>query len=176
MTRRWLAVLPVALALASFSAALPATASAGHDDPPVTACTKDTQEVTDLTTAVTNVGTALATTPPDPTVLSQVSGDLFNAVTAAQTAGCLPALPTSPPKPPAAEPQDTGDCAADTVNLLTAVLGEVSATTAGTPDPSSVLAAATELATAITGLNTDTCLPVSLPVPTVPTPPVAPGS
>jgi hypothetical protein len=183
MTRRWLAFLPLALALAGTTAVLPATASAaGHDDPPVPACSKDTQEVTDLTTTVTNLGKALSATPPDPTTLSQASGDIFDAVTAAQTAGCLPALPTSPaetPAPPASKPQDASACGGDTVNLLTGLLGEISATTAGTPDPTAVLAAATKLATAITAINTDTCLPVSLPVPTVPAapvPPVVPGS
>ncbi|HVV25181.1 MAG TPA: hypothetical protein VHF06_37465 [Pseudonocardiaceae bacterium] len=176
MSRARLAYLPVALALAG-SVVLPSVAfAAGHDDPP-TACTKDTQEVTNLSTVVTNLGTALKTTPPDPTTLSQVAGDLFNAVTAAQTAGCLPALPTSPPAtpaPPAAHPQDATKCAADAVQLLSAALGEITAGTAATPDPTAVLTAATNLATAITAVNTDACLPVSLPVPSVPTPPAPP--
>jgi hypothetical protein len=172
MTRRWLAFLPLALALAG-SAVLPATASAaGHDDPSAAACTQDTQEVTDLTTAVTNLGTALQATPPDPTKVSQVSGDLFTAVTAAQTAGCLPALPASPPADPA--PQDATDCAADTVKLLSATLDEVAAGTATPPDATALVTAATGLATAITAINTDTCLPVSLPVPTVPGAPAVP--
>jgi hypothetical protein len=172
MTRRWLAFLPLALALAG-SAVLPATVSAaGHDDPPVAACTQETQEVTDLTTAVTNLGTALKATPPDPTRLSQVSGDLFAAVTAAQTAGCLPALPTSPPAAPA--PQDATKCAADTVQLLLATLGQIAAGIATPPDTTAVLAAATKLAAAITAINTDGCLPVKLPVPTVPGLPTAP--
>jgi hypothetical protein len=177
MTRRWLAFLPLALAVAG-GVVVPATASAAqHADPPAAACTKSTQEVTDLTTAVTSLGTALQATPPDPTKLSQVSGDLFNAVTAAQTAGCLPALPTSPPAvpaPPAAHPQDAASCASDTVGLLSAVLGQISAGTATPPDPTAVLTAATKLATAITAINTDTCLPVSLPVPSVPAVPAPP--
>src|ERR1700761_6376014 len=124
MTRRWLAFLPLALAFAG-TAVLPATASAaGHDDPPVATCTQDTQEVPDLTTAVPNLGTALKATPPDPTTLSQVSGDLFTAVTAAQTADCLPPLPTSPPAAPAPPPapQDATKCAADAVQLLSGAL------------------------------------------------------
>lgn len=164
MTRRWLACLPIAFAVV-VAVTLPPTASAAPGDDPPTACTKDTQEVTDLTTAVTNLGTALQRTPPDATTLGQVSGDLFNAVTAAQTAGCLPALPMSPPAP---GPQDATKCAADTVTLLTATLGEISAATATPPDPTALLAAASKLATAITAINTDTCLPVALPVPTVP--------
>jgi hypothetical protein len=179
MTRRWLAFLPLALALAGFSAVVPATAAAaGHDDPPIPACSTDTQEVTDLTTSVTDLGKALTATPPDPVALSQVSGDIFNDVTAAQTAGCLPALPTSPATPPASKPQDASNCAADTVQLLTAALGEISAGTASTPDPAAVLTAAQAIATAITAVNTDTCLPAALPVPTVPAPapPVVPGS
>ncbi|HEX5401691.1 MAG TPA: hypothetical protein VFX16_05235 [Pseudonocardiaceae bacterium] len=175
MTRRWLTFLPLALVLAG-SAVLPATASAaGHDDPPAAACTQDTQEVTDLTTVVTNLGDAVKATPPDPATLSQVSGDLFNAVTAAQTAGCLPALPTSPPAaPPAPAPQDASNCASDTVRLLSGALGEIAAGTATAPNPTAVLAAATNLATAITAINTDGCLPVSLPVPAVPGAPTVP--
>ncbi|HEX3648398.1 MAG TPA: hypothetical protein VHV49_08215 [Pseudonocardiaceae bacterium] len=177
MTRRWLTFLPLALALAGFTAVLPATASAaGPDDPPVPACSTDTQEVTDLTSTVTGLGSALKATPPDPTTLSQAAGDLFNAVTAAQTAGCLPALPTSPAAPPAPKAQDASNCGADTVNLLSGALKEISATTAGTPDPTATLAAAGAIADAITAVNTDKCLPVDLPVPTVPAPPAVPGS
>jgi hypothetical protein len=159
---------------------LPTAASAaGHDTPPpAPACTKDTTQVTDLTTAVTNLTTELAATKPDPTKISQIAGDLFKAVTAAQDAGCLPALPSSPP--PATTPPsthatpDTGKCTADTLKLMSATLGQIAAATATTPDPAAVMKAATELATAITSINTDTCLPVSLPVPTVPTPPTPP--
>lgn len=176
MSRARLAYLPIALALAG-SVVLPSVASAaGHDTPP-TACTKTTQEVTNLSTVVTKLGTALQATPPDPTKLSQIAGDLFTAVTAAQTAGCLPALPTSPPAVPAPPPthtQDATKCAADAVQLLSAALGEITAGTATTPNPTAVLSAATNLATAITAVNTDGCLPVSLPVPSVPAPPAPP--
>ena len=179
MSRVRLAYLPVALAVAG-CLVLPSVASAaGHDTPPV-ACTKDTQEVTNLTTVVTKLASALQTTPPDPVKLSQVSGDLFTAVTAAQTAGCLPALPASPPAttpaPPTTQPQDATKCAADAVQLLSAALDQIAAGTATTPDPTAVLTAAQKLATAITAVNTDSCLPVGLPVPTVPTPPAPPVS
>lgn len=178
MSRVRLGYIPVALAVAGCFV-LPSVASAaGHDTPPA-ACTKDTQEVTNLSTVVTKLGAALQTTPPDPVKLSQVAGDLFNAVTAAQTAGCLPALPTSPPAtpaPPTTQPQDATKCAADAVQLLSAALGQISAGTATSPDQTAVLTAAQKLATAITAINTDSCLPVTLPVPTVPTPPVPPVS
>jgi hypothetical protein len=178
MTRRWLAYLPLALAFAG-AAVLPATASAAQrDDPPVAAaCTQDTQEVTDLTIAVAGLGDALKATPPDPMKVSQATGTVFNAVTAAQQAGCLPALPTTPttPAPPAAHPQAAANCAADTVKLLSASLDVIGAGMATTPDPTAVLTAASNLATAVTAINTDTCLPVTLPVPAVPavTPPVS---
>jgi hypothetical protein len=188
MTRRWLTSLPLALAVAG-SVVLPATASA--DGPPTPTCTKDTQEVTDLTTVVTKLGTALQATPPDPTKLSQVAGDLFTAVGAAQTAGCLPALPSSPPTttpptpPPTTppptpppthptHPQDVTKCAADTVALLSAALEEIKAGTATSPSSADLLTAATDLATAITAVNTDSCLPVTLPVPSIPAPPAPP--
>ena len=187
MSRRWLVYLPLAMTLAGTVALPTAAFAAGHDNPPAPACTKDTQQVKDLTTAVTNLGTAVSATTPDPTAVSQAAGDIFNAITAAQGAGCLPALPTSPPAatppppapppPPAAAPMarhDAGKCAADTVQALTATLAQISAGTAAKPDPAAVLKAATGLATAITALNTDTCLPVNLPVPTVPAPPAPP--
>jgi len=164
--------------------ALPtAAAAAGFDNPPpppAPACTKDTQQVTDLTTAATNLGTDVSATTPDPTKLSQDAGSLFTAVTAAQGAGCLPNLPTAPPAatpPPAPAPharQDATKCAADTVDLLSSTLDQIKAGTAATPDPAAVLKAATALAAAITAINTDTCLPVALPVPTVPAPPAPP--
>jgi hypothetical protein len=170
--------LPLVLAVAG-TFLLPSVASAtGHGTPPA-ACTKDTQEVTNLTTVTTDLGTALRAAPPDPTRLSQLAGDLFTAVTAAQTADCLPPLPTSPtraPTPPTARPQDTTACAADTVNLLSATLGQISAGIAAPPDATAVLAAANKLATAITAVNTDSCLPVTLPVPPVPAPPAPPVS
>jgi hypothetical protein len=182
MSRRWLVYLPLALTLAGTVVLPTAAFAAGHDTPPAPACTKDTQQVKDLTTAVTTLGTAVAATTPDPTAISQAAGDVFKAVTAAQDAGCLPALPASPPPaatppPPAAAPtarHDAGKCAADTVQVLTATLAQISAGTAATPDPAAVLKAANDLATAITAINTDTCLPVSLPVPTVPAPPAPP--
>lgn len=178
MNRSWFTLLPLALAVAGSVMMPPATASAAGQP----LCTKDTQEVTDLATAVTNIGNALAATPPDATALSQLSGDLFNAVTAAQTAGCLPQLPssptstppTSPPTHAPARPQDATQCPADTVALLSASLETIKATTATPPSQTDILAAASDIATAVTSLNSDSCLPVTLPVPTVPTPPIPP--
>jgi fused signal recognition particle receptor len=181
MSRRWLVYLPLALTVAGVVALPTAASAAGHDStPPAPACAKDSTQVTDLTTVVTNLGTELAAAKPDPTKISQIAGDLFKAVTAAQDAGCLPALPSTPPAPtppPAAAPQaapDAAKCTADTMKLLSAALDQISAGTATTPDPAALLKAATGVVTAITSINTDTCLPVSLPVPTVPTPPVPP--
>lgn len=171
MKLRFPTLLPLALAVAG-SLVLPATVSAAGQ--PV--CTKDTQEVTDLTTAVTNVGNALQASPVDPATISQVSGDLFTATTAAQTAGCLPPLPTSPTAktPPPTHPHDASQCPADTVALLTAALETIKAGTATPPSQTDILAAASDIATAITSINSDSCLPVTLPVPTVPTPPIPP--
>lgn len=182
MSRRWLVYLPLAVTLAGTVALPTAAFAAGHDNPPAPACTKDTQQVKDLTAAVTTLGTAVTAAKPDPTAISQAAGDIFKAVTAAQGAGCLPELPASPPAatppPPAAVPMgrhDAGKCSADTVQVLTAALAQISAGGAATPDPAAVLKAANELVTAITAINTDSCLPVSLPVPTVPAPPVPPA-
>lgn len=183
MSRRWLVYLPLAMTLAGTVVLPTAAYASGFDNPPAPACTKDTQQVTDLATAVTNLGTALSATPPDTTKLSQAAGDVFKAVTAAQGAGCLPALPSSPPAttpppaPPAAaptSPKDATNCAADTVQLMSAALGQISAATKTPPDATAMAKAATDLATAITAINTDTCLPLNLDVPTVPAPPVTP--
>jgi hypothetical protein len=180
MSRRWLVYLPLALTIAG-AVVLPAAASAaGHDPTPPAACTKDTQAVTDLGTAVTNLGTALTATPPDATKVSQATGDVFHAIIAAQGAGCLPDLPSSPPAtppPPAAKPMaghSAADCGADTVKLMSAALDQIAAATATPPDPAAMTKAAGALADAITAINTDTCLPVNLTVPTLPAPPVAP--
>ncbi|HEX4703196.1 MAG TPA: hypothetical protein VH352_13790 [Pseudonocardiaceae bacterium] len=184
MSRRWLVYLPLALTIAG-AVVLPAAASAaGHGNPPPAACTKDTQAVTDLTTAATNLGTALSATPPDATKVSQAAGGLFKAVTAGQTAGCLPDLPSPPPAPapapppPAAKPMsghDAANCGADTVKLLSAALDQVTAATANPVDPAAMTKAAAALTDALTAINTDTCLPVSLPLPSTPAPPAPPA-
>lgn len=178
MIRRWLTLLPLAFTVAG-TLAFPATASA--DSPPTAPCTKDTQEVTDLVTTVTNLGTAVTATPIDPTTLGQAAGDVFNATIAAQTAGCLPALPTSAPvTPPAAPPpsthaQDTDNCASDTIDMLTAALRTSQATLAKNPTRADLLNAVGLLSLAVTSVNTDKCLPDPLSVPTLPvTPPVPP--
>jgi hypothetical protein len=56
----------------------------------------------------------------------------------------------------------------DEVQLLEATLGVVAAGIAVPPDLTAALQAATALVTALTAINTDACLPISLPVPTVP--------
>ncbi len=178
MTRRWLAGIPFVLALAG-SAVLRATASAAsRDDRPIAAAgTQDTQEVTGPTTAVTGPGTALRAIAPHPTLATDAAGDVFNAVTAAQTAGCLPGLPAAaqPPTAPPSRPRAGSACIADTVALLSATLGQITAGAAANPDPTTMAAAATNLTTVGTAINTDECLPVSLPVRKLPltTPPVS---
>jgi hypothetical protein len=172
MSRVRLACLLIAVGVAGCFVLPPAASAAGHDNP-AAACTKDTHEVTNLTAVVTKLGIAFQAIPPDATKLSQVSGDLFNAVVAAQSADCLPPLPTSPTTQapqPATQPEDTTKCAADAVQVLSAALGVISAATANPPDPAAVQAATQKLADAIKALNADSCLPVALPVPTgVPT-------
>lgn len=178
MSRRWPVFLTFAAALGG-AVVLPSVASAApHGTPPAAACTADTQQVKDLTTAVTALGTALKTTPPDPATISKATGDVITAVSAAQGASCLPALPSAttptpptPPKPSTSGTSDPTKCLADTVQLQSAGYDILAAGTATTPDPAAVLKSATDLATAITALNTDTCLPAALPVPSVPSVP-----
>jgi len=165
MTRRWLAYLPLALILAG-TVALPAAAA--RFDSPAPACTKDTQQVTDLKTAVANLGTDISAATPDATKLGQDAGTLFHAVTAAQAAGCLPALPTASTAQ-SASPHARVDCAGDTVDLLVAALDQIKAGIGATPDQTAVLKAVSGLVSAITAINADSCLPVKLPTPTVPT-------
>jgi hypothetical protein len=79
--------------------------------------------VQQLRSAVTSFGTVLSATPPDPVKLSQSAGNLMNAVTAAVTAGCLPALPT----PSTPTPANAQKCLVDEVQLLEATLGVIAA-------------------------------------------------
>jgi hypothetical protein len=113
---------------------------------------------------VTGLGTALSATPPDPLTLSQSAGNLMDAVTAAVTAGCLPALPT----PSTPTPANAQKCLVDEVQLLQATLGIIAAGIATPPDLTAALQAATALVAALTAINADACLPISLPVPVVP--------
>lgn len=171
-------------------------APAAHVDA-TPACTSSTPSVSGLSTALTAVQTALAPTP-DPAKLAPVAGDLFNAIIAVQQAGCLPALPSSsvtssptnaptttvppsssqpssPPSAPAAAPQAAtaqaatpAGCQSDAVSFLSAALGLVSAALASPPNPTAVTTGLSSLATAVTGVNTDSCLPAALPVPSLP--------
>ena len=165
MSQRLRVHVPLALALAvGGTVALGATTASAAPTPPAAACTPATPQVQQLSSAVTSLGTALSALPPDPVALSQSAGSLVNAVTAAVTAGCLPALPA----PSSPTPANAQKCLVDEVQLLEATLGVVAAGIAVPPDLSAALQAATALVTALTAINTDACLPISLPVPTVP--------
>ncbi len=165
MSHRLRVNVPLALALAvGGTVALGATTASAAPTPPAAACTPATPQVQQLSSAVTSLGTALSALPPDPVALSQSAGSLVNAVTAAVTAGCLPALPT----PSSPTPANAQKCLVDEVQLLEATLGVVAAGIAVPPDLTAALQAATALVTALTAINTDACLPISLPVPTVP--------
>jgi hypothetical protein len=171
MSQRLRVHVPLSLALAlplalGGTVALAATAPAASATPaaPAAACTSATPQVQQLSSAVTSLGTALSAIPPDPVTLSQSAGNLMNAVIAAVNVGCLPALPT-PSSPVAANAQK---CLVDEVQLRQATLGVIAAGIATPPDLTAALQAATALATALTAINADACLPVSLPVPAVP--------
>ena len=165
MSQRLRVHVPLALALAvGGTVALGATTASAAPTPPAAACTPATPQVQQLSSAVTSLGTALSALPPDPVPLSQTAGSLVNAVTAAVNAGCLPALPA----PSSPTPANAQKCLVDEVQLLEATLGVVAAGIAVPPDLTAALQAATALVTALTAINTDACLPISLPVPTVP--------
>jgi hypothetical protein len=165
MSQRLRVHVPLALALAiGGTVALGATTASAAPTPPAAACTAATPQVQQLSSAVTSLGTALSALPPDPVALSQSAGSLVNAVTAAVTAGCLPALPA----PSTPTPANAQKCLVDEVQLLEAALGVVAAGIAIPPDLTAALQAAKALVTALTAINTDACLPISLPVPTVP--------
>ncbi|ONI79251.1 hypothetical protein ALI144C_25815 [Actinosynnema sp. ALI-1.44] len=171
--------LPVVLSLAALGLAWAALPSAAVLDPTAegrVGCTAATPAVKTLQDAVKRV-TAAA---DDPTKLRTVLGDVFNAVTGAQEAGCLPALPASapaPPAPPAPPTRKAVDaCLKPTVDLLGAALGGVGATLAVPPDRTATTAAVTRLASSVTAMNAAKCLPVELPVPGgLPTPALSPA-
>ena len=165
MSQRLRVHVPLALALAvGGTVALGATTASAAPTPPAAACTPATPQVQQLSSAVTSLGTALSATPPDPVALSQSAGNLMNAVIAAVNAGCLPALPT----PSAPTPANAQKCLVDEVQLRQATLGVIAAGIATPPDLTAALQAATALAAALTAINTDACLPVALPIPSVP--------
>ena len=113
MFRTWAFALPLAavVAAAVVVPSVMSSAAAAAPAAPTAACTSSTPSVTALSTALTNVQTALSPTP-DPAKLAPVAGDLFNAITAAQKDGCLPALPSSSgtPTPPSAPPTPPDQC------------------------------------------------------------------
>jgi hypothetical protein len=163
--------LTVPLALGG-TVALGATASAsaaGAAPAAPAPCTATTAQVLQLSSAVTGLGTALAAVPPDPAKLGESAGNLMGAVIAAVNAGCLPALPT-PAGPPT--PANAHLCLVDEVQLRQATLGVIAAAISVPPNLPAALQSATALVKALTALDHDTCLPIALPVPTVP--PIAP--
>ena len=171
MSQRLRVHVPLALTLAlplalGGTVALGATASAASATPaaPAAACTSATPQVQQLSSAVTSLGTALSTVPPNPVTLSQSAGNLMNAVIAAVDVGCLPALPT----PSSPTPANAQKCLVDEVQLRQAILGVIAAGIATPPDLGAALQAATALVTALSAINADACLPISLPIPTVP--------
>jgi hypothetical protein len=166
MSRRLLVCLSLALAAAGAVVVPMAASTAVGATPPVPTCAKDTPAVGKLTQGVTDLATALKPTTLDGTKVGGAAGDLFTDVVAAQTAGCLPALPTSAVHPMAAGA--TTPCAADTVALLFGALDEVSASTVTTPAQTAMAAGALNVVSAVTGLNSDGCLPAALPVPPAP--------
>jgi hypothetical protein len=169
MSRRLRVPLSLALALPlalSGTVALGATTSAdAASTAPAAACTAASPQVQQLTSTVTSLSSSLSALPPDPAKLSQSAGSLTDAVNAAATAGCLPALPT-----PSGTPAAGGAvaCLTDEVQLLQAALGIVAAGIAVPPNLTAALQAATTLVSALTAINTDACLPVALPIPSVP--------
>jgi hypothetical protein len=124
-----------------------------------------------LVAAMKNIDTAVT----DPAKLQTALGDIYKAVVGAQNAGCLPSLPgtSSAPLASPAPPAPPDSCLEATVNLLSAVLGGVSATLATPPDGAATLAAITKLGTAVKAVNDGKCLPVPLSVPGAATPPVS---
>jgi hypothetical protein len=184
----WLVCLPLAAALTS-TLALPATAApasgratqaavgaaaaVGHRAAG-SACIAATPQVKALASTVTSLGTALAAVPPSTTALGQASGDLMNAVIAVVSAGCLPALPSATPSTTPAAP-NAAACLVAEVKLRQATLGVIAAAIATPPNLTAALQAATALVSALTTINSDSCLPVALPVPTVPALPGLPA-
>jgi hypothetical protein len=152
--------LPAALSMAVLglaALALPGAATAlDHGAPTARAeCAAETPAVKSLVAAAEGLKTAL----PDPAKTQVALGRLYDAIIGAQESGCLPPLPTSV-QARAADP-----CLAPTVNLLSAVLGGVSATLATPPDAAAVTAAMNKLAEAVKAINDAKCLPVPLAVP-----------
>jgi hypothetical protein len=173
MSRRLRVHLPLALALPlalSGTVALGATGSAAHAattsaTTPAAACTPATPQVQALVSAVTGLGSALSAVPPDAATLGEDAGNLMAAVIAAVNVGCLPALPT--PSGPST-PANAHQCLVAEVQLRQATLAIIAAGIAVPPDLTAALNAASSLVTALTAINSGSCLPVSLPVPTVP--------
>ena len=184
MFRRIVVYLPLVAALMA-PAAIPAAAAARVDSPAQAACTADTPAVKALTDTVTKLSSALTAVPPDAAKSQQALGDVFHGVLAAQDAKCLPALPATPAAdlgtdpgarqlPPLPPVGDTG-CLSAVLNVLTGLLGALSAELAVPPDATKLTAALKNLADAVTALNKLKCLPVDLPVPSLPTPPPLPA-
>jgi hypothetical protein len=168
MSRRFRVYLSLVLALplaASGTVAFGATAASAATTAPTAACTAATSQVQQLSSAVTSLSSTLTAIPPNPATLGQTAGTLLNAVLAASNAGCLPALPTSGATATAA---NAAQCLVDEVQLLQATLGIIAAGISAPPNLTAALQAATALVTALTAINTNSCLPIALPIPSVP--------
>jgi hypothetical protein len=172
MSRRSRVYLSLALALplaaSSGAVAFGATAaSAATSAPsaPAASCTATTPQVQQLASAVTALATSLSALSPDPATLGEDAGSIMGAVIAAVNAGCLPALPTPSGTP---TPANAHQCLVDEVQLRQATLDIIAAGIATPPDLTAALQGASSLVSAINAINSDGCLPISLPVPTVP--------
>ena len=165
MSQRLRVHVPLALALAvGGTVALGATTASAAPTPPAAACTPATPQVQQLSSAVTNLGTALSAAPARP---GHSQPDRRQPGERGDRRGDR-GLPAALPAPSSPTPANAQKCLVDEVQLLEATLGVVAAGIAIPPDLTAALQAATALVTALTAINTDACLPISLPVPTVP--------
>jgi hypothetical protein len=155
MSRR----MPVLLSLTALGLAaltLPGAAAADRDGPARSDCAADSPAVKTLVAAVDGLKSAL----PDPVKTQVALGVIYDAITGAQEAACLPSLPTAPPSSKAVD-----ECLAPTVTLMSAVLGGVSTTLTTPPDAAALTAATGKLGEAVKAMNDSKCLPVPLTVP-----------
>lgn len=161
MIRRWLTVLPLALALAG-SVVVPGSASAA-----IPVCLATTPAMHDLAASAQDLTGALRDRAPAPGTVATRAKDFYTKILAAQSAGCLPQLTELPPGIHPLTSVQTGSaaCTVDTIDLLVATLDLLKAGIAVPPKPVDIVLSVPRLATAITGVNRDSCLPAKLAVP-----------